>query len=236
MIPAEYRSIVQGPALAVVDRVWPDACSEARIAVAPHTVAQAWAECPRADWMLGIAVRAGVDRRLVVRAACACARTSIHLVSAGEDRPRIALETAEAWSRGEASIEQVRAAGAAWATEAAARAGAARAAEAAAGAAGAAAGAWAAEAAAWSAAWSAAWADAEAAGAAWAAAGVAWAAAGAARAAAWAAAESAAAEAAAGAAWAAGAGAWAEMSAIVRGAITIGDLAAALAAGREETP
>lgn len=49
-----------------------------------------------------------VDRHLVVRAACACARTALQHVPDGEDRPRIAIETAEAWCRGEATSEQVR--------------------------------------------------------------------------------------------------------------------------------
>ena len=168
---AEYRSIVQGPALAVVDRVWPAACGEARIAVAPHTLAQAWAECQRADWMLGLAVRAGVDRRLAVRAACACARAVLHLVTPGEDHPRVAIETAEAWSRGEATIEQVRAA--ACAAEAAAWAAQVGAAGAATGA------AWAtmATGAAWAtmAAWAAGEAARAATGAAWAARAAAWA-------------------------------------------------------------
>jgi hypothetical protein len=69
----------------------------------------AWARCERGDWMLWIAARLGVDRKLVVAAACACARLALPHVPAGEERPRIAIETAEAWCRGEATIEQVRA-------------------------------------------------------------------------------------------------------------------------------
>ncbi len=41
-------------------------------------------------------------------AACACARLSLVHVPSGEERPRIAIETAESWCRGEANIEQVR--------------------------------------------------------------------------------------------------------------------------------
>jgi hypothetical protein len=46
---------------------------------------------------------AGVERRRLVMAACDCAETVLHLVPAGEDRPRKAVETARAWCRGEAS-------------------------------------------------------------------------------------------------------------------------------------
>ena len=70
----------------------------------------AWAECERGDWMLWIAVRLGVDRKLIVLATCDCAETALKHIPSGEERTRIALETARAWTRGEATIEQVRAA------------------------------------------------------------------------------------------------------------------------------
>lgn len=82
----------------------------------------AWTQCPRGDWMLWIAGMVAVDRKLLVLAACACARRALVHVPAGEDRPRLAIETAERWARGEAGFEEVRkAATAAWeaATEAA---------------------------------------------------------------------------------------------------------------------
>jgi len=44
----------------------------------------------------------------VVRAACACARTSLRYVAPGEHRPLRAIETAEAWTRDEAAIDDVR--------------------------------------------------------------------------------------------------------------------------------
>jgi hypothetical protein len=68
----------------------------------------AWDACERGDWLLWYAAWTGVDRRLVVRAACACARTALRYVPEGEDRPLRAIETAEAWTRGEATIEDVR--------------------------------------------------------------------------------------------------------------------------------
>jgi hypothetical protein len=47
-------------------------------------------------------------RKKLVLAACECARLSLHILPDGEDRPRIAIETAEKWARGEATMEQVR--------------------------------------------------------------------------------------------------------------------------------
>jgi hypothetical protein len=50
-----------------------------------------------------------VDRKVVAFAACQCAREALQFVPAGEERPRVAIETAEAWTRGEATIDEVRA-------------------------------------------------------------------------------------------------------------------------------
>lgn len=66
-----------------------------------------WRTCHRGDWMLWYAGRAGVDRRTLVRAACACARLTLGYVRDGEDRPLRAIEIAEAWARGEATRDQV---------------------------------------------------------------------------------------------------------------------------------
>ena len=54
-----------------------------------------------------IAGKVDIDRTVLVLAACACARTALKYVPDGEDRPRIAIETAEAWVRGEATIDQI---------------------------------------------------------------------------------------------------------------------------------
>ena len=70
----------------------------------------AWQVCERADWMLWVAARLANDRRVVVAAACACARLSLPHVPEGELRPLRAIETAEAWCHGEATIEDVLAA------------------------------------------------------------------------------------------------------------------------------
>jgi hypothetical protein len=63
--------------------------------------------------MLWLAAKAGVERKIVVLAACAVARTALKHVKPGELRPLKAIETAEAWTRGEATLEEVRRAAAA---------------------------------------------------------------------------------------------------------------------------
>jgi len=69
--------------------------------------ADPWAECERGDWMLWFAAMLEYDRKLIVTAACCCARLASPFVPDGDARPRIALETAEAWTRGEATIWEV---------------------------------------------------------------------------------------------------------------------------------
>lgn len=51
------------------------ACSDAIAWVGDRDLAAAWAECQRGDWMLWLAARFGVDRRLIeeVRTAAAAA-------------------------------------------------------------------------------------------------------------------------------------------------------------------
>ena len=101
--------------------------------------ATAWATCDRGDWMLYHAGKLAGDpgsdkRRQLVLAACACARLAIPHVPAGEQRPLVAIETAEAWARGgreTPSIDDVLAADADAAAAAAYAAAAADAADAA---------------------------------------------------------------------------------------------------------
>ena len=68
----------------------------------------AWAACERPDWLLWLAGRTGAKHELLVLVACEIAETVLHMVPAGEDRPRLAIETSRAWMRGEASLDQVR--------------------------------------------------------------------------------------------------------------------------------
>ncbi len=99
--------------------------ADAREWSAAHDLATAWRDCRDARWMLN-AVADVVPRQSLVLAACACARTVLHLVPAGETRPLRAIEVAEAWCRGEATLDEVRAAAdAAWVAASAAARGAA---------------------------------------------------------------------------------------------------------------
>jgi hypothetical protein len=89
------------------------ACAEARLwlntQTDPHV---AWEMCERPDWMIWFARRRSVERKVLVRIACDCARTALRFVPEGEDRPRLAIEAAERWTLGEATIDEVRVAAA----------------------------------------------------------------------------------------------------------------------------
>jgi len=140
------------------------ACAEAVKWAGRKTPKKAWETCKRGDWLLWIADKLNVGRKLLVLAACACARTALKYVPAGEERPRLAIEAAERWADNPTEKNKAAAwAAARAAARAAGDAGAAAAARAAAGAAAAA------RAAAWTAgdAGAAAWAAAAARAAAW---------------------------------------------------------------------
>lgn len=81
---------------------------------AETTAAEAWALCLRGDWLVWLLgelhLRGLLSRQTLVLAVCAAARLSLDRAVSIENRPRIAIETAEAWTRGEASMDQVRAA------------------------------------------------------------------------------------------------------------------------------
>jgi hypothetical protein len=75
---------------------------------------QAWDACQRGDWMLWLigklAKTPGSDaRRKLVMCSCEITRTALPHVPDGEDRPRLAIETAESWARREgATLDDVR--------------------------------------------------------------------------------------------------------------------------------
>ncbi len=73
------------------------------------TLDEAWQACERGDWMLWLAGKqageAGSEKRKrLVLAACECARLSLSYVSASEERPLTAIETAERWANGDGTI------------------------------------------------------------------------------------------------------------------------------------
>ena len=90
-----------------------NACSEAVAWARTQPSRQiAWDKCERGDWMLWILDRTrkrnSPTHRKLVLTACACARLSLKYVTKGERRPLIAIQTAERWARGLATIQEVR--------------------------------------------------------------------------------------------------------------------------------
>lgn len=69
-----------------------------------------WSECPRGDWLLGIAARLGVEHVLLVRAAVACAKVTSDLAHAdarlAQPFSRV-LDVADRWARGGAAADEV---------------------------------------------------------------------------------------------------------------------------------
>jgi len=83
----------------VIDYLW--LCGQ-------RSYAQAWHLCEYGDWLLRIAANIVVDNKLVVRAACDCARTALCYVPEGDDRPLHAIEVVEKWCDDKATSSQVR--------------------------------------------------------------------------------------------------------------------------------
>ena len=76
---------------------------------------KAWQKCQRGDWMLwliGKAIAKDADRKPLVLIACKCARLALPYVLKGEEQPQKAIETAEAWVIGKATLKEVKAAAA----------------------------------------------------------------------------------------------------------------------------
>ena len=75
--------------------------------------ASAWAACERGDWMLWLLSHKtggpwGEGRKALVLTACECARLSLRYTK--DPRALKCVEVVEAWTRGEATVEEVRAA------------------------------------------------------------------------------------------------------------------------------
>src|SRR3990172_9939715 len=94
------------------------ACSEAvNWSRTQKSLAIAWQNCERGDWLLWLLAVKEADHRKIVLAACQCARLALRFVPPGEDRPLRAIEAAEKWA--ESPIGATEAAEAARAAEAA---------------------------------------------------------------------------------------------------------------------
>lgn len=85
-------------------------CSKARKYLdSQNTWEEAWNNCPRTDWLLWLIGKdTSIKRERIVVCACAIARTVLKFVKEGELRPLAAIETAERWTKGEATLEDIR--------------------------------------------------------------------------------------------------------------------------------
>jgi hypothetical protein len=70
---------------------------------------EVWSACPTGEWLLWLAATVGVDEQLVVGAGLSCVRDALEAggaaVSSRQEVAR-AVQTVEAWTRGEASVRQ----------------------------------------------------------------------------------------------------------------------------------
>src|ERR1700678_1043371 len=53
------------------------ACADSLVWLGDRDLSAMWRECERGDWLLWYCARAGVERKLIVLAACACARLAL---------------------------------------------------------------------------------------------------------------------------------------------------------------
>lgn len=61
---------------------------------------EAWEACPRGDWLLSLAALVGVPRRVLVQAACDCARLAQRYQRPDEVAPARAIDDAAGWAEG----------------------------------------------------------------------------------------------------------------------------------------
>jgi len=87
------------------------ACREAVDWAEGKSFEGAWNTSPRADWMLWLLGKIdGKASSRIIFASCACARTALKYIPVGEDRPRLAIETAELFVEGKATIKELESA------------------------------------------------------------------------------------------------------------------------------
>ena len=89
------------------------ACHEAKEWAHGKSFHVVWTTWKRGDWLLWLCGKMAdkkgwPTRKQLILAACSCAETALKFVPEGEERPRIAIETARKWALGKATIEQVR--------------------------------------------------------------------------------------------------------------------------------
>ena len=62
----------------------------------------------RGDWLLWYAARIGIDKKLIVSAACECARLNFGHLPEKENRPIKIIEAVEQWVQGQTDIQEIR--------------------------------------------------------------------------------------------------------------------------------
>ena len=93
-----------------------EACPEARWWVGERSLAAAWEDCERPDWMLWLVAKmmgqeGWPEHHQTVLAVCAIAEAVLPVFEAfcpDDTRPRVALATARAWTNGKATLEKVQ--------------------------------------------------------------------------------------------------------------------------------
>jgi hypothetical protein len=85
------------------------ACKEAIKWVGDKPRFEVWETCRRGDWMLWVASKKNVDRKLLVLAACDCAELADKYLNDKSREPaRKAIAMARAWCNGEVTTEEVK--------------------------------------------------------------------------------------------------------------------------------
>lgn len=71
---------------------------------------QAWKTCPNAEWLFWLAPLIGIDKRLVVRAACDCIEPElVHVTDAGiQTALRLILKEFRGWTNKKVSAKTIR--------------------------------------------------------------------------------------------------------------------------------
>ena len=93
------------------------ACRDAVEWAGDKELPEAWETCPRGDWMLWLAQKAGVSLRTLTAAKAECAATVLHLMK--DERSRNAVLVSRRYGMGEATeLELVSARDAAYAAAA----------------------------------------------------------------------------------------------------------------------
>jgi hypothetical protein len=69
---------------------------------AHEDIRKAWRACTRGDWLLWLAVKLGVEQRLVVFAACECAKLALQFTT--DERPYTAIILAEQYASGDRDV------------------------------------------------------------------------------------------------------------------------------------